>query len=111
MTTRRFRFPGPPPPLGLIGLPPGISEPSSVEPRERGVDADGSTGHTVERAAGRCALEARESVARVAPPPRALARHEQAVLRMEALELALRRLAAAPGARPDRVTRRGRPRA
>ena len=31
--------PGPPPPLGLIGLPPGMC--SSVEPREGMLDADG----------------------------------------------------------------------
>ena len=53
MTTRRFRFPGPPPPLGLIGLPPGnpaSSMSSSVEPREPGLDADGSAQRSVEAA-------------------------------------------------------------
>src|SRR5215213_9601272 len=112
MTTRRLRFPGPLPPrgrIGLLGLPGGIGG-GSVETREPRVDADVPAERAVERPPRRRALETREASARVDASAGAGAGHELTVARVEALELALRCLTAAAGARPDRLcVRRSRP--
>src|SRR3954454_17299730 len=112
MTTRRLRFPGPLPPrgrIGLLGLPGGIGG-GSVETREHRVDADVPAQRSVERSPRRRPLEAGEASARVDAAAGAGTGHELTVARVEALELALRRLAAAAGARADRLcVRRSRP--
>src|SRR4051794_32022570 len=104
MTTRRFLPPGPPPRglMGLLGLPFAMCQGSSVETPQRRVDVDARAEHAVELPARRGALEARERDARVGPAPGSRALGQRAVLRVEAHELRLWRLAPAAHARPDR---------
>src|SRR3954453_7078633 len=105
MTTRRLRFPGPLPPrgrIGLLGLPGGIGG-GSVETRERWVDADVPAQRAIERSPRCRPLEAGETSARVDAAARAGSGHELTSARVKALELALGRLAAAAGARADRL--------
>src|SRR6188472_914515 len=97
MTTRRFRFPGPLPPRGLIGLfglPFGIRS-SIVEPRELGVDVDGRAQRAVEGPMSLCTLEAGETAAGVDAAAGARPGNKGASRRVETLQLPLRRLAAA----------------
>jgi len=63
---------------------------------------DGLPERAVERPAGGRPLEARQAPARVGTPSGARSGNEIAVLGVEPLELPLRRLAAAAGARADR---------
>src|SRR5437764_12399760 len=70
---------------------------SSVETRERRVDAEVRAQRPVERPPGQRALEALQSRARVGTPPRSRPRDQLASLRVEALQLVLGRLAAAAG--------------
>src|SRR5205085_10579701 len=81
---------------------------SSVETRERRVDADARAQRPIERAPGHSALEALQARARVRAPPRSGPRNELPSLRVEALQLVLGRLAAAAGAGADRVIRPSR---
>ena len=76
---------------------------SSVEAGEARVDADGFSQRPRERAARRRTFEARKTPARVNTASGAGARRELAVPRMKALQLALGRLPAAAGARPNRL--------
>src|SRR5262249_27464135 len=76
---------------------------TSVEARERWVDAEVRRERAIERPPGDGALEALQAPTRVGAPARAGTRYELAALPVEALQLALGCLAAAAGARANRV--------
>src|SRR2546426_166792 len=101
MTTRRLR-PGPLAPWrGRKGLFGRSAICVSVEGSKRGIDPDGSAQLPSERAPRRSPLEARESPAGVgASPGRGRTGGQLAGRRNEAVELRLRRLAAAADAAP-----------
>src|SRR3954451_23527058 len=81
---------------------------SSVETRERRVDAEIRAQRPIERTPGHSALETLQPRAGIAAPPRSGPGNELAPLRVEALQLVLGRLAAAAGAGANRVTRSSR---
>ena len=106
ITTRRRPF-GPPPRglIGLFGFPLAIAS-SSVETGEIRVDVDGFAQDPGERPARSRPLETLQPPARIDAAARPGARHELAALRVEALQLALGRLAAAAGAGANRFSAR-----
>src|SRR3954471_12906507 len=110
MTTRRRPF-GPPPRglIGLFGLPFAIDSGTSVETRERRVDADGLPEDAVERPPADRPLEAGQPPAGICATAEPRAVDERTVVLVETLELGLRGLAAAAGAGADGVTRPCRP--
>src|SRR4051812_27602790 len=116
MTTRRRRRPTPPwrgrtGRFGLFGPEFAISVSLSVKPRQRGLYPHGLTQRSVEGAPRGRALEAGKPPAGVDAATRAaFGLRQLAGARHEPHEVALRRLAPASGARPDRIMKRLRQR-